>query len=47
MEAIVRGSPYGRPPDGPWWRDRRRAEGVLHEYLGLAAIYLGVSGWMR
>ena len=47
VEAIVRGSPYGRPPAGPWWRDRRLAEGVLHEYLGLAAIYLGVSGWMR
>jgi hypothetical protein len=28
-----------------WWRHRRMAEGVLHEYLGLLAIYLGVSGW--
>lgn len=46
MGVIVRGSPYGRP-DGVWWRDRRLAEAVLHEYLGLAAIYLGVSGWMR
>jgi uncharacterized SAM-binding protein YcdF (DUF218 family) len=46
MGVIVRGSPYGRP-EGVWWRDRRLAEAVLHEYLGLAAIYLGVSGWMR
>ncbi len=26
-----------------WWRHRRMAEAVLHEYLGLLAIYLGVS----
>jgi uncharacterized SAM-binding protein YcdF (DUF218 family) len=26
-----------------WWRKRRQAEAVLHEYLGLAAIYLGIS----
>lgn len=26
-----------------WWRKRRQAETVLHEYLGLAALYLGVS----
>jgi uncharacterized SAM-binding protein YcdF (DUF218 family) len=30
-----------------WWRKRRVAEKVLHEYLGLAAIYLGVSRLMR
>ena len=47
IEAIVRGTPYGRAPQDAWWRDRRLAEGVLHEYLGLAAIYLGISGWMR
>jgi uncharacterized SAM-binding protein YcdF (DUF218 family) len=46
VEAIVRGSPYDRPV-GPWWRDRGLAEEVFHEYLGLAAIYLGISGWMR
>ncbi len=27
-----------------WWRQRRMAEAVLHEYLGLLAIYLGASG---
>ena len=34
------------PGDG-WWRKRRHAEAVLHEYLGLAAIYLGVSKYMN
>ena len=29
-----------------WWRKRRQAEAVLHEYLGLAAIYLGVSKYL-
>jgi uncharacterized SAM-binding protein YcdF (DUF218 family) len=46
VEAIVRGSHYGRS-EGPWWRDRRLTEDVLHEYLGLAAVYLGISAWMR
>ena len=30
-----------------WWRRRRCSEGVLHEYLGLFALYLNVSSWMR
>jgi uncharacterized SAM-binding protein YcdF (DUF218 family) len=34
------------PGDG-WWRKRRQAEAVLHEYLGLAAIYLGVSKYLN
>lgn len=34
------------PPDG-WWRRRRCSELVLHEYLGLTAIYLGISALMR
>ena len=29
-----------------WWRKRRQAEAVLHEYLGLAAIHLGVSKYL-
>jgi uncharacterized SAM-binding protein YcdF (DUF218 family) len=33
------------PVDG-WWRRRRYAEAVLHEYLGLLAIYLGISSRM-
>jgi uncharacterized SAM-binding protein YcdF (DUF218 family) len=34
------------PGDG-WWRKRRQAEAVLHEYLGLVAIYLGVSKYLN
>jgi uncharacterized SAM-binding protein YcdF (DUF218 family) len=30
-----------------WWRSRRAAETVLHEYLGLTAIYLGISQLLR
>jgi len=30
-----------------WWRKRREAEAVLHEYLGLAAIYLGISPYLK
>jgi uncharacterized SAM-binding protein YcdF (DUF218 family) len=30
-----------------WWRRRRCAEAVLHEYLGLLALYLRVSTLMR
>ncbi|HSE05265.1 MAG TPA: YdcF family protein [Methylomirabilota bacterium] len=31
----------------PWWRRRRCSEAVLHEYLGLLALYLRISTWMR
>ena len=34
------------PGEGWWWK-RREAEAVLHEYLGLAAIYLGVSKYVN
>jgi uncharacterized SAM-binding protein YcdF (DUF218 family) len=34
------------PAEGWWWK-RREAESVLHEYLGLAAIYLGVSKYLN
>ena len=34
------------PGEGWWWR-RRHAEAVLHEYLGLAAIYLGISKYLN
>ena len=30
-----------------WWRKRRMAELVLHEYLGIAAIALGISDLMK
>jgi len=47
IQAIVRASPYGRYPKDGWWRDRRMAERVLHEYLGLTAVYLGISRWVQ
>jgi uncharacterized SAM-binding protein YcdF (DUF218 family) len=34
-------------PFGDWWRRRRAAESVLHEYLGLLAIALGISDYLR
>jgi len=34
-------------PFGDWWRRRRAAESVLHEYLGLLAITLGISQFLR
>jgi len=30
-----------------WWRRRRCSEAVLHEYLGLLALYLHISNLMR
>ena len=30
-----------------WWRKRRMAELVLHEYLGIAALALGISDLMK
>lgn len=33
------------PGDG-WWLKRRQAEAILHEYLGLAVIYLGLSKYL-
>ena len=45
-EAIV--VPAREPfPFENWWRDRRAAESVLHEYLGHLAIALGISHLFR
>jgi hypothetical protein len=43
IEGLVRVVPGDDFLDGDWWRKRRQAETVLHEYLGLTAIYLGIS----
>ena len=42
--ALVKGDDFLQDA---WWRKRRQAEAVLHEYLGLAAIYLGVSKYLN
>jgi len=47
IEGLVRLVPGDEFLDGDWWRKRRQAEAVLHEYLGLTAIYLGVSHLLR
>jgi uncharacterized SAM-binding protein YcdF (DUF218 family) len=47
IEGLVALAPEdGIEVDG-WWRKRREAEAVLHEYLGLAALYLGISRYFR
>lgn len=47
IEGLVRVVPEDTFLDGDWWRKRRQAEAVLHEYLGLAAIYLHISPYLR
>jgi len=47
IEGLVALAPEdGIELDG-WWRKRREAEAVLHEYLGLAALYLRISRYFR
>ncbi len=45
-EAIVVPAREAFPFDD-WWRRRRAAESVLHEYLGLLALTLGISHFFR
>jgi uncharacterized SAM-binding protein YcdF (DUF218 family) len=47
IQSIVRIAQDDDFLDGDWWRQRRAAEAVLHEYLGLTAIYLGISPLLR
>ena len=47
IAGIVRLVPGDDFLDGDWWRKRRQAEAVLHEYVGLTAIYLGISHLLR
>lgn len=47
IEGLVVPAPSSEFSVDGWWRKRGAAEAVLHEYLGIAAIYLGVSYLMR
>ena len=47
IEGLVAAAPNDDFAVDGWWRRRRAAEAVLHEYLGLLAIYLGISPLMR
>jgi len=47
VEGLVALAPEdGLEVDG-WWRKRGEAEALLHEYLGLAALYLRISRYFR
>lgn len=47
IEARVTGVPDECGGGDAWWRRRRCSEFVLHEYLGLLALYLRISSLMR
>ena len=47
IEGLVVSAPADDFSLDGWWRKRRVAEAVLHEYLGLAAIYLGIGPLLR
>ena len=47
IEGIVVPAPTDEFTVDDWWRQRRVAEALLHEYLGLLALYLGISPLMR
>jgi uncharacterized SAM-binding protein YcdF (DUF218 family) len=47
IEGLVVAAPSSEFAVDGWWRRRRAAEALLHEYLGLLAIYLGISPLMR
>jgi uncharacterized SAM-binding protein YcdF (DUF218 family) len=47
IEAGIVAAPDECSSADGWWRRRRCSEAVLHEYLGLFALYLNVSSWMR
>ena len=47
IEGLIALAEVDEFPGEGWWWKRRDAEAVLHEYLGLAAIYLGVSKYLN
>lgn len=47
VEGLVVPAPNSDFSEDGWWRKRGAAEAVLHEYLGILAIYLGISHLMR
>jgi uncharacterized SAM-binding protein YcdF (DUF218 family) len=47
VEAGIAVAPDECSSQDGWWRRRRCSEAVLHEYLGLFALYANVSSWMR
>lgn len=47
IEGIIRAAGSEDFTTEQWWRKRRAAELLLHEYIGILAILLGVSWLMR
>ena len=47
IEGLVVPAPNHDFSVDSWWRRRGAAEAVLHEYLGIVAIYLGISELVR
>ena len=47
VEAGIAVTPDECSTEDGWWRRRRCSEAVLHEYLGLFALYLNISSLMR
>jgi uncharacterized SAM-binding protein YcdF (DUF218 family) len=47
IEARLAGVSDECSGEDAWWRRRRCSESVLHEYLGLLALYLRISSLMR
>jgi uncharacterized SAM-binding protein YcdF (DUF218 family) len=47
VEAGIAVTPDECSSQDGWWRRRRCSEAVLHEYLGLLALYLNISSLMR
>jgi hypothetical protein len=47
VEARLAAVPDECAASDAWWRRRRCSEAVLHEYLGLLALYLRISSLMR
>jgi uncharacterized SAM-binding protein YcdF (DUF218 family) len=47
IEGRLAPAPDECAAEDAWWRRRRCSEAVLHEYLGLFALYFHISGLMR
>ncbi|HET7875540.1 MAG TPA: YdcF family protein [Methylomirabilota bacterium] len=45
VEGLLAPVASGDFPADNWWRNRRLGEAVLHEYLGILGLYLGLAHW--
>lgn len=47
VEGLAHATPGAVFSPEDWWRYRRTFELVLHEYLGIGALALGISHWLQ